>query len=91
MQWQQTESGLLRRFTLEDGTIVVGLLKQMGEQEELIFYTDSDDPQRLERDGEKLGGLAELIDELGPEDIIEICCKMKAAPNVDHTEEGSNE
>lgn len=91
MRWQQIDSGLFRRFTLEDGTIVVGLLKQMGEREELSFYSDVEDPQHLEQDGEKLGGLAELIDDLRPEDIIEICCKMKAATSLDHTEEGRNE
>ena len=79
MEWQAISGGLVKKFLLEDGTPIVALIKNEGEDKGLIFCSDTGDLAAVGPESERLGRLTDLIDDLRPEDIIDICCFIERA------------
>lgn len=76
MEWQEMQSGLARRFALGDGIQVVGLVEVAKEDVKISFFADRADIEGIEAKSEKLGELSDFIDDLRPQDVIDICCTM---------------
>jgi hypothetical protein len=76
--WRDIQAGKAKRMVLDDGTKVIALLTGDAESEEqVVFFSDVADLERLEFESEKLGSLSDMIDVLHPKDIIEICCRIQ--------------
>ncbi len=80
MEWFKINQDAVRRFILEDGTTVIAVVKTSEGGNRVIFYSDIPDLKRAEIQSAKLGGLSDLIDNLRPQDIIEICCRLSGTP-----------
>ena len=80
MEWFKINQDTVRRFILEDGTTVIAVLKGSEGGNRLTFYSDVPDLKHAEVESVKLGELSDLIDNLRPQDIIEICCRLSGAP-----------
>lgn len=79
MNWQKVSNGHAKVFVLENDTPIVGFLGDSGDRRRLVFYSDLNS---IGMESGELGELSDVIDDLRPEDIIEICCfidKDKAA------------
>ena len=79
MDWQKVSNGHAKVFVLENDTPIVGFLSDSGGRGRLAFYSDLNS---IGMESGELGELSDVIDDLRPEDIIEICCfidKDKAA------------
>jgi len=76
MEWREMHGGLAKRFALGDGTQVVGLVEVAEEDVKISFFADRADIEGIEAKSEKLGGLFDFIDDLRPQDVIDICCAM---------------
>ena len=73
LEWQELQNGLAKRFEIEDGSLIVGVVKAGDGGTAIAFFADDDDIANAESESEKLGGLSDFIDDLQPQDVIEIC------------------
>ena len=76
MHWEELEDALAGRFTLNNGMQVVGIVWATDEKPYIEFFADTDDLANIEAQSKKLGGLDELIDDLQPQDVIDICHRL---------------
>ena len=74
MDWQNVRDGLAKQFVLEDGTSVVGFIDPGDGKARIVFHSDTGDIEQVGQESGDLGGLSDMIEQLQPEDIIEICC-----------------
>jgi hypothetical protein len=76
MEWYKVDKNAVRRFMLEDGGTVIAVVKNLEGSNQVTFYSDIAEIERVEAESKKLGGLPDLIEALRPQDIIEICCRL---------------
>ena len=76
MEWQELQNGLAKRFALEDGSRIVGVVGAGDGGADIAFFADADDVANAESESEKLGGLSDFIDDLQPQDVIEIYARI---------------
>jgi len=76
MEWQEVQDGLAGRFELNDGTPVIGIIRPTTGEASIDFFSDAPDIASAETQSEKLGGLSDLIDDLRPQAVIDICARM---------------
>jgi hypothetical protein len=76
MEWQELQDGLAGRFALNDGTQVIGIIRETDHGITIEFFADSADIASVETQSEKLGRLPDLIDDLQPQAVIDICARM---------------
>jgi hypothetical protein len=76
LEWQELQNGLARRFALEDGAQIVGVIKAGDGEADIEFFANTADVASAESESEKLGGLSDYIDALQPQDVIEICARI---------------
>ncbi len=76
MEWQELQNGLAKRFALEDGSQIVGVVKAGDGGADIAFFADTADVANAESESETLGGLSDFIDNLQPQDVIEICARI---------------
>jgi len=76
MKWQKLQDGMAKRFVLSDGAQVLGVVKASAGEAQIAFFADGDDVAGVAAQSEQLGGFSDFIDNLQPQDVIDICCKM---------------
>ena len=64
MHWEELEDALAGRFTLNDGTHVVGIVWATDEKPYIEFFADSGDLVSVAAQSEKLGRLDDFIDDI---------------------------
>ncbi len=75
MDWQELQDGIARRFVLGDGASVIGVLKASDGESQIVFFADCEDVAAVETQSERLGEFSDYIDNLQPQDVIDICCR----------------
>ena len=73
MEWQELENGVAARLELNDGTQVIGVVWITDGEATVEFFADCADIASVETQSEQLGDLSDLIDDLQPQDVIDIC------------------
>ena len=76
MEWQELQNGLARRFALEDGAQIVGVIRAGDGGADIEFFANTADVTSAETESEKMGGLSDFIDNLQPQDVIDICARI---------------
>ena len=76
MHWEELEDALAGRFTLNDGTQLVGIVRATDEKPYIEFFADTGELVSIAAQSEKLGGLDDFIDDLQPQDVIDICHRL---------------
>lgn len=76
MEWQELQDGVARRFALNDGTQIVGVVRVSGGEAGIEFFANCADVADAESQSEKMGGLSDFIDELQPQDVIDIYSRI---------------
>ena len=76
MRWEDLDDALAGRFVLNDGTQVVGIVWTTDEKPYIEFFADTGDLVSVAAQSEKLGGLDDFIDDLQPQDVIDICHRL---------------
>lgn len=75
--WQNLKDSVAKRVVLEDGISAIAVVKPTPEGSAAVLFSDVEDFDRIELESERLGTIADLIDVLLPQDIIEIYCQMQ--------------
>ena len=76
MRWEDLDDALAGRFVLNDDTQVVGIVWTTDEKPYIEFFADTGDPASVATQSKMLGGLDKFIDDLQPQDVIDICQRL---------------
>ncbi len=76
MDWQELRDGAGKRFLLDDGAQMIGVITVSDGAAQIAFFADCENIESAEAQSERLGEFSDFIDKLQPQDVIDICCAM---------------